>query len=66
MYQWLLAAVGSLFAAARRSAPPPAPRKRPFRRSALRRVSLRAASGSQVGGVPVCPRVPNLGPGAGL
>ncbi|XP_422676.4 sentrin-specific protease 2 [Gallus gallus] len=31
MYQWLLAAVGSLFAAARRSAPPPAPRKRPFR-----------------------------------
>ncbi|XP_052541952.1 sentrin-specific protease 2 [Tympanuchus pallidicinctus] len=31
MYQWLLAAVGSLFAAARRSAPLPVPRKRPFR-----------------------------------
>ncbi|XP_072200714.1 sentrin-specific protease 2 [Excalfactoria chinensis] len=31
MYQWLLAAVGSLFAAARRSAPTPAPRKRPVR-----------------------------------
>ncbi|OXB83463.1 UNVERIFIED_CONTAM: hypothetical protein H355_006310 [Colinus virginianus] len=31
MYQWLLAAVGSLLAAARRSAPPPAPRKRPLR-----------------------------------
>ncbi|OXB65267.1 hypothetical protein ASZ78_001574 [Callipepla squamata] len=31
MYQWLLAAVGSLLAAARRPAPPPAPRKRPLR-----------------------------------
>ncbi|XP_065604470.1 sentrin-specific protease 2 [Cyrtonyx montezumae] len=54
MYQWLVAAVGSLLAAARRPAPPPAPRKRPLRRSAPRRVSLRYAFGP--GGVPGCLR----------